>query len=149
MTTQKDVNGLLSLYEASYHAFRGEQIMDVARTFSANTLQELMPSMLPHLRNLVEHTLELPLHWRAPRLETRWFIDYYARDISMCPMLLQFAKIDFNKVQAVHQRDLATVTRYVAEIFAILVTCHMHYFLRTKSYPMLLGGGGRMHLVRN
>ena len=49
-------------------AFGDEEILDVARTYSAKALKELMPSMLPHLRESVAHALELPLHWRAPRL---------------------------------------------------------------------------------
>lgn len=107
---QEDANTLLLLHEASYLAFGDEEILDAARTYSAKALKELMPSMLPHLREGVVHALELPLHWRAPRLETRWFIDYYAKDINMCPLLLQFAKLDFNQVQAEHQNDLAAVT---------------------------------------
>jgi hypothetical protein len=108
----EDANTLLLLYEASYLAFGDEEKLDVARTFSAKALKQLMPFMLPHLREGVAHSLELPLHWRASRLETRWFIDYYARDRNMCPLLLQFAEIDFNQVQYEHQKDLAVVTRY-------------------------------------
>ncbi|KAF8666152.1 hypothetical protein HU200_053868 [Digitaria exilis] len=109
---QEDVNALLSLYEASNLAFPDEELLDEARIFSAEALKELMPSMPPHLSEGVAHALELPLHWRAPRLETRWFINQYSRDIDMCPLLLQFAKLDFNKVQDEHQQDLATVTRW-------------------------------------
>ncbi|NP_001183298.1 (-)-alpha-terpineol synthase [Zea mays] len=112
----EDANTLLLLYEASYLAFGDEEKLDVARTFSAKALKQLMPFMLPHLREGVAHSLELPLHWRASRLETRWFIDYYARDRNMCPLLLQFAELDFNQVQYEHQKDLAVVTRWWKKI---------------------------------
>ena len=60
---------------------------------------------------IVRHALELPLHWRMPRLETRWFIDIYERKVDMNPILLEFAKLDFNKVQFIHQQDLKYASR--------------------------------------
>ncbi|TVU25864.1 hypothetical protein EJB05_28377, partial [Eragrostis curvula] len=109
-TLLKDIEGLCSLYEASHLAFEGETFLDEAREFSAGALNELMPSMPPHLRSFVAHALDNPLHWTAPRLHTRWFIDHYARDIGADPLMLQFAKVDFNNVQSLYQQELSKIT---------------------------------------
>ncbi|KAL6987039.1 lysase [Sarracenia purpurea var. burkii] len=61
---------------------------------------------------LVRHALELPLHWRVPRLETRWFIDVYERRSDMKPILLELAKLDFNMIQATHQEELKYLSRW-------------------------------------
>ncbi|KAJ4760900.1 Terpene synthase [Rhynchospora pubera] len=107
---QKDTKGHLSLYEASFLAFEGEETPDKTRMFSSKHLMEAKPTLNPYLKGKIDHTLELPLHWRAPRLEARWFIDQYVRDETFEPKLLQLAKIDYDRVQTVHQGEIGRVS---------------------------------------
>ncbi|GLU22691.1 hypothetical protein SLE2022_387480 [Rubroshorea leprosula] len=105
----KDCKGMLYLYEASFLSMEGEGILDAARTFTRTHLNEyvmLKESKDPYLSTLVEHSLEFPLHWRMPRMEARWFIEFYQQSPDMNPVLLDFAKLDFNMVQATYQEDL-------------------------------------------
>ncbi|RXH75982.1 hypothetical protein DVH24_042769 [Malus domestica] len=68
----KDVKGMLSLYEASYFAFEGENLLDEGLAFSTNYLKNLSaPSVTNGLAEQVSHALELPLHHRMQRLEAR------------------------------------------------------------------------------
>ncbi|CAL4922059.1 unnamed protein product [Urochloa decumbens] len=112
-TLRKDAGGLLSVYEASHLAFEGEDLLDEARVFSTEALRELVPSMHPHLRSAVDNVLAVPLHWTAPRLQARWFIDHYAaRDAEADQVMLHFAKLDFNNVQKLHQQELSRISRW-------------------------------------
>ncbi|KAK8630047.1 hypothetical protein V6N13_078858 [Hibiscus sabdariffa] len=110
----EDCKGLLSLYEASYLSVEEEGILDTAKEFAAQQLQQLVQQnkVDEHLRMLVEHALELPLHWRVSRLEARWFIDLYEKREERNSMLLELAKLDFNIVQAVHQADLRYASKW-------------------------------------
>ncbi|KAL5774671.1 hypothetical protein ACOSP7_012228 [Xanthoceras sorbifolium] len=107
-----DVKGMLSLYEASYYGFERESIMEEAWQFTTEHLKNLEIDTESNLAMEVKHALELPLHWRAPRLETRWFIDAYERREDMNHILLEFAKLDFNIVQGFYQQELKDVSRW-------------------------------------
>ena len=108
----EDWKGLLSLYEASYLLVEGESMLENARHFAAKRLKEYVKqNKNEDISMLIEHALELPLHWRMPRLETRWFIDVYERGTDKNPSVLELAKLDFNLVQAVHQEDLRYLSK--------------------------------------
>ncbi|CAL5435377.1 unnamed protein product [Camellia sinensis] len=122
----EDTKGLLSLYEASYLLMEDESILEEARDFTAKHLKEWLKKerIDPNLGMLVSHSLELPLHWAMPRMEARWFIDAYERRLDMNAKLLEFAKLDFNMLQAIHQEDLKHAPRWsMGTRINILATC--------------------------
>ncbi|KAL8154782.1 terpene synthase 10-like [Apium graveolens] len=118
-TLGKDMKCMLFLYEASYLSTKDEKIMDEARNFAEKQLKDYIDNISDQngkLCTLVSHALELPLHWREPRHEARWFIDFYEasapskhRDNSL---LLDFAKLDYNMVQFIYQNDLKHMSRW-------------------------------------
>ena len=108
----EDTKGMLHLYEASYLLVEGENILEHERDFTSKHLEDFAKrNKNQYLAILVSHSLELPLHWRLPRLEARWFIDIYERSEDMNPTLVELAKLDFNMVQATHQEDLRDVLK--------------------------------------
>ncbi|KAH9660168.1 Beta-myrcene/(E)-beta-ocimene synthase 2 [Citrus sinensis] len=114
-----DCKGMLALYEAAYLLVEEESsIFRDAKSFTTAYLKEWVIKHDnnkhddEHLCTLVNHALELPLHWRMPRLEARWFIDVCENGPDMNPILLELAKVDFNIVQAVHQENLKYASRW-------------------------------------
>ncbi|GAV65148.1 LOW QUALITY PROTEIN: Terpene_synth domain-containing protein/Terpene_synth_C domain-containing protein, partial [Cephalotus follicularis] len=102
-----DIMGMLFLYEASFLLVEFEDTMEDARAFATKHLEEYVKQNKDtYISILVSHALELPLHWRMPRAEVKWFIDIYETRNDMKPTLLELAKVDFNMVQATHQEDL-------------------------------------------
>ncbi|PWA92477.1 camphene synthase [Artemisia annua] len=109
----EDTLGMLNLYEASYHSFEDENILDEARDFTTKYLQGSLGKINDqYLSSLTSRALDMPLHWRIARVETKWFIEAYEKRSGMNPTLLDLAKLDFNMVQAVHQEDLKHVSRW-------------------------------------
>ncbi|KAK0588634.1 hypothetical protein LWI29_003410 [Acer saccharum] len=110
---ESDVKGMLSLYEASFLAFEGENIMDEALTFCRTNLNEVKSMVNPALSELVNHALELPLHRRTVRLEARWYIEACSERKHVNGLLLELAKLDFNVVQSQLQNELECFTNAV------------------------------------
>ncbi|KAH1063671.1 hypothetical protein J1N35_028658 [Gossypium stocksii] len=114
----QDFKGLLNLYEASYLLFEGETMLENARELAAKLLKQYLKENNDHqyLSMLVDHALELPLHWRMPRLEARWFIDVYEKNKDKNPIILELAILDYNIVQSIHQEDLRYVSTWWKEL---------------------------------
>lgn len=106
-----DAKGLLSLYEASHTMISGEKVLEEAKEFSSKHLSCLMGNLQGNLREQVKHALEMPFHWRMPRLEAKHYIDVYGRSDEKNMVLLELAKLDFNFVQSKHQENLKEVSR--------------------------------------
>ena len=78
----KDVQGILSLYEAGHLAIRGEDILDEAIAFTRTHLQSMVShDVRPNnLAEQINHALDCPLRRALPRVETRFFLSVYPRD---------------------------------------------------------------------
>ncbi|KAL6012553.1 hypothetical protein ACLOJK_003042 [Asimina triloba] len=108
----EDVDGLLSLYEASYLGMKGETILDEARIFASSNLKKLISRVEADIGGRISVALDLPLHWKPARIEARYYTDVYEeKKRGGSDDLLEFAKLDFNMVQVIHQtevKDLST-----------------------------------------
>ncbi|KAI5397328.1 hypothetical protein KIW84_063226 [Lathyrus oleraceus] len=108
-----DVEGMLSMYEASFHSFEDEIILDKARDFTSKFLKDFLnQNGDSHLSLQISHALELPLHWRVPRWEARCFINIYEKQQNKNNVLLHFAKLDFNILQSIYQEELKYTSRW-------------------------------------
>ncbi|KAL0399290.1 UNVERIFIED_CONTAM: Beta-caryophyllene synthase [Sesamum radiatum] len=108
----KDVEGMLELYEAAHFGVDGEDVLDRALHFSSSHLQSLAPNMTGSRSALVNEALKFPIRKNLTRLGARKFIAVYQEDESHNEILLNFAKLDFNIVQKIHQKELCELTRW-------------------------------------
>ncbi|CAL5200497.1 unnamed protein product [Lathyrus oleraceus] len=113
----KDVWGMLSLYEASYLGTEDEEILKKAFEFSRTHLNELISHMSPEIgyRHIVR-SLTLPKHLRMARLEARNYMDEYSHASNQIPALLELAKLDNDMIQSLHQTELAEICRWWKEL---------------------------------
>lgn len=91
-----------------------------ARTFANERLREFVAENNKtcicgrdevYMLEMVKRALDMPYHWSIRRLEARWYIDMYRNKLDMNPLLLEFAALDFNMLQANHQEELKLISR--------------------------------------
>ncbi|KAG0480616.1 hypothetical protein HPP92_011474 [Vanilla planifolia] len=101
------------MYEASFLAMEGEDELDDVRKFAIEQLSNKRRSLISNslLAEQIDYSLDLPLHWRMPRLHERWFINFYERQEHINPTLLELAKLDFNIVQSIYKKELKEESR--------------------------------------
>ncbi|KAL8545673.1 hypothetical protein ACS0TY_005708 [Phlomoides rotata] len=104
-----DVEGLLSLYEASHVRVHGESVLEEAVAFTTEHLTRLEqefqePSVS---KEKVKQALQQPLHKGVPIFNIRRYISTYERDESSNQLLLELAKINFNFLQNLYKTELS------------------------------------------
>ncbi|ONK65932.1 uncharacterized protein A4U43_C06F2470 [Asparagus officinalis] len=108
-----DAKGLLSLYEAAHLAIPEENILDEAKEFSTEHLRKLLiKDKNSSIVELIKQSLEAPLHCLMPRIAARNYIDFYEKEETKSSCLLELAKLDFNVVQALHQKEVKELSRW-------------------------------------
>ncbi|KAK2658054.1 hypothetical protein Ddye_011106 [Dipteronia dyeriana] len=110
-TLTSDARGILSLYEATHLRVHGEDILEEALAFSKAHLKSLAGKSSPHLARQILKSIQQPLHNDIPRLEAIHYISIYEENESRNESLLLFAKLDFNRVQLLHQQEIDQVRR--------------------------------------
>lgn len=93
----------------------GEEKLEELLQFSTRRLKSMLPHLNTCLAQQVNHSLELPLHKRMPRLEARQYISIYEADPARSDLLLEIAKLDFNFLQKLHQAELRELSRLLSE----------------------------------
>lgn len=107
-----DVQGILSLYEASQVRVHGDDVLEEALTFTTTHLISIVDELRSPMAEEVDHALDQHLHRGVIRLESRHYISFYEQDQSHNKTLLKFAKLDFNLLQALHKKELQDLTRW-------------------------------------
>ncbi|KAL0362766.1 UNVERIFIED_CONTAM: Germacrene-D synthase [Sesamum calycinum] len=108
----ENVEDILELYEAAHFGAYGDEILDKALEFSSSKLEVLLPIMTTSLSKQVKEALKIPINKSLTRLGARKFIVAYQQHKSHNEILLNFAKLDFNIVQKMHQKELSLITRW-------------------------------------
>ncbi|GLJ31920.1 hypothetical protein SUGI_0642450 [Cryptomeria japonica] len=119
--SKQEIRSILNLFCASLIAFPEEKVMDEAKVFASIYLKQAMPKIDD--ANLVQEiklNLEYGWHTNMPRLEARNYIDIYGTNTSWMTCMnnkkiLDLAKLDFNMVQSMQQRELQVLSRWWME----------------------------------
>ena len=106
-----DVSCLLMLYDAAHVRTHGEEILDDMITFNKSRLQSLtMKNLEPELAEEVRCTLETPRFRWVERVEARRYISVYEKKVVHDGTILEFAKLDYNILQAIYCDELKELT---------------------------------------
>nr|XP_016492046.1 PREDICTED: germacrene A synthase-like [Nicotiana tabacum] len=108
-----DVQALLNLYEAAHLRVHGEDILEEALNFTINHLESIVTKLSNNsLKVQVTEALSHPIRKTVPRVVARKYIYIYENIEAHDDLLLKFAKLDFNMLQKLHQRELSELTSW-------------------------------------
>ncbi|CAN1157430.1 Probable terpene synthase 3 [Linum perenne] len=110
-----DIEGMLSLYQASHFRTNEENILDEALEFATSQLESkvaLLATLSPLLSQRVAHALSTPLRRGVEKQEQLWFISMYEKEVDHDQTLLKLAKLSWNVLQRLYQHELKKLTKW-------------------------------------
>ncbi|GLJ31907.1 hypothetical protein SUGI_0642240 [Cryptomeria japonica] len=116
--SHEEIRSVLNLFCASLIAFPEEKVMDEAKVFATTYLKQVVSKIDDDNLSLeIKYNLEYGWHTNMPRLEVRNYIDIYGKNTSWMACMnnrkiLDLAKLDFNMVQSIQQRELQLLSRW-------------------------------------
>lgn len=106
-----DPKGLLSLYNAANLLTHDEGALEEALLFARRHLELMKSSLKSPLAEQVERALKIPLPRTLKRVEAVSYIPEYSGEQRYNPAILELAKLDFNLLQRLHQKELKTISQ--------------------------------------
>lgn len=106
-STASNVEAMVELFEASNLGSEGENILNEAKLFYIKSLKSYFAANYSNFNQ----ALSLPLHWTAEWYNIKKHILAYEKGGKINPKLMELAKLNFNIVQAAHQKDLKEISR--------------------------------------
>ncbi|XP_058746334.1 (-)-germacrene D synthase-like [Vicia villosa] len=94
----------------------GEDILEEALNFTSTNLESIVTQLNPSLASQVKYTLKQALHKNLPRLEARRYISIYEQNPLHSEILLTLAKLDFNMLQTLHQKEFGNICKWWIEM---------------------------------
>ncbi|XP_037475061.1 tau-cadinol synthase-like [Triticum dicoccoides] len=116
-TITSEPRGLLCLYNAAYLAIHGEPELDNAICFARQHLESMRGGLKYPLSEQVKRNLKIPLPRTLNRIDAPYYIAEYKHDQACNPSVLELAKLDFNLLQCLHQRELKAFCRWGNDLY--------------------------------
>jgi hypothetical protein len=112
ISSDNNLNCLMMLYDAAHMRTHGEEILDNTITLNKSRLQSVMETadLEPELAEEVRFTLETTRFRRFKRVEARRYISVYEKKATRNEAVLEFAKLDYNILQALYCEELKELT---------------------------------------
>ncbi|KAL5731058.1 hypothetical protein ACHQM5_003819 [Ranunculus cassubicifolius] len=102
-----DLGGMMSLYQATQFGMEEEVILDQASVFTRKNLVNSLLHLKQDQVSVMSNNLDHPYHKTLPRFNLKHYIKTNRNGHEMNGNLFQeFAKLDFNFVQSLHQGEL-------------------------------------------
>ncbi|XP_037411511.1 beta-sesquiphellandrene synthase-like [Triticum dicoccoides] len=109
---QSDTNSLLSLYNAAHLSIKGEDVFDMAFSFTRRHLLGALENLESAFAGEVSSSLLTPPFRRVGILEARNYLSCYTNKVTRNEAILELAKLNFNILQLHFCEELKDVTMW-------------------------------------